>query len=64
MDLAAWLGSELSIREGVNFFFLGFYLFFREGGKEGDREGEKQWVVASFTPPTRDLARNLDMCPD
>ena len=44
---------------------LRFYLFiFRERGKEGEREGEKQQcVVASCAPPTGDLARNRGMCP-
>ena len=33
-------------------------LFFRERGREGEREGEKhQCVVASHAPPTGDLAR-------
>ena len=47
-------------------FFLRFYLFiFRERGREGEREGEKHpWVVASCTPPARDLARNSGMCLD
>ena len=35
------------------------YLFFREKGREGEREGEKhQCVVASCVPPTGDLACN------
>ena len=39
--------------------------FFRERGKEGEREGEKHpGVVASGMPPTGDLARNPGMCPD
>ena len=30
-----------------------FYLFFRQKGQEGEREGEKhQCMVASHTPPT------------
>ena len=47
-------------------FFLDFYLFiFRERGKEGEREGEKQQcVVASRVPPTGDLAHNPGMCLD
>ena len=48
-------------------FFKRFYLFiyFRERGREGEREGEKhQCVVASCMPPTGDLARNPGMCPD
>ena len=47
-------------------FFLDFvYLFYRERGREGEREEEKhQCVVASCTPPTGDPAHNLGMCPD
>ena len=38
---------------------------FRERGKEGEREGEKQQcVVTSHTPPTGNLACNPGMCPD
>ena len=50
----------------VFFYFLRFYLFiFRQKGREGEREGEKhQCVVASYVPPTGDLARNPGMCPD
>ena len=42
------------------------YLFiFRERGREGERGGEKhQCVVGSSTPPARDMAHNLGMCPD
>ena len=36
-----------------------FIYLFLEWGREGEREGEKhQYVVASLTPPTGDLARN------
>ena len=39
--------------------------FFRERGKEGEREGEKHpGMVASHTPPTGDLTCNPGMCPD
>ena len=50
----------------LNNIFKDFvYLFFRERGKEGEREGEKhQCVVASHAPPTGDLAHNPGMCPD
>ena len=42
-----------------------FYLFiFREGGREVEREGEKNGSVASSMPPTRDLAHIPGMCPD
>ena len=47
-------------------FLKRFYVFiFRERGREGEREGEKQQcVVASHTPATGDLAFNPGMCPD
>ena len=39
--------------------------FFRERGREGEREGEKpQCVVASHSAPSGDLACNPGMCPD
>ena len=46
-------------------FFLRFDLFiFRQSGREGEREGEKQQcVVASHVPSTEDLAHNPGMCP-
>ena len=46
--------------------FFSFYLFiFRERGREGEREGEKQQcVVASHVAPTGALACNPGMCPD
>ena len=47
------------------FFFLRFYLFTLEKGREGETEGEKhQCVAPSHVPPTGDLARNPGMCPD
>ena len=51
----------------IFFYFLKrFYLFiFRERGREGEREGEKdQCVVASCAPPTGDLACNPGTRPD
>ena len=47
-------------------FFKDFiHLFFRERGREGEREGEKhQCVVAPHVPPTGDLACNPGTCPD
>ena len=49
-----------------NYFLKIFiYLFFRQSGREGEREGEKhQCVVASCTSPAGDLAHNPGMCPD
>ena len=42
-----------------------FCFFFRQRGREGETEGEKQQcVVASCEPPTGDLAHNPGMCPD
>ena len=35
-------------------------MYFRERGKEGEKEGEKHRLVASRTPPTGYLARNPD----
>ena len=47
------------------FFFKILFIYFRERGREGEREGEKhQCVVASCVPPTRDLACNPGVCPD
>ena len=45
--------------------FLRFYLFiiFRERGREGERKGDKQCVVASHMHPAGDLACNPGMCP-
>ena len=41
------------------------YLFSESWEREGEREGEKrQYVVASHTSPTGDLAHNPGMCPD
>ena len=41
------------------------FIYFRERGRVGEREGEKhQCVVASQTPPTEGLAHNPGMCPD
>ena len=41
------------------------YLFFRERGREREREGEKhQCVVTSHVPLTGYMARNPGMCPD
>ena len=47
-------------------FFKRFYLFiFRERGREGETEGEKQQcVVASQVAPTGNLAHNPGMCSD
>ena len=56
------------------FFFFSFKkdflnLFFRQRGRETEREGEKYWCekhwsVASHTTPSKDLACNPGMCPD
>ena len=48
------------------FFFLRFYLLIyldRGEGKEKEKE-KHQCVVASYVPPTGDLACNSGMCPD
>ena len=47
------------------FFFKDLFYFFRERGREGEREGKKhQCVVASCASPTGDQACNPGMCPD
>ena len=51
----------------ILFYFLKDFLkdFLKGGVGEGEREGEKhQCVVASFAPPTGDLACNSGMCLD
>ena len=54
----------------INIFYLNFFLkilfvYFRQSGREGEREGERhQCVVASHAPSTGDLAYNPGMCPD
>ena len=45
--------------------FLRFYLLiFRERGREGERERDKHWLVASHVPSAGDLACNPGTCPD
>ncbi|KAF6084386.1 hypothetical protein HJG60_008648 [Phyllostomus discolor] len=51
----------------IVFFFVKilFIYLFIEKGREGQREGEKyRCMVASWVPPTGDLACNPGMCPD
>ena len=43
--------------------FKTLFTYFRERGREGERE-KHQHVVASSAPPTGDPARNPGMCPD
>ena len=49
----------------LSIYFKGFiHLFFRERGREGEREREKHHcVVASHVAPTGDLARSPGTCP-
>ena len=54
---------KVATQEFLRFFLKIFFFTFREG--QGGRGGEKhQCVVASPTPPTRDLACNPGMCPE
>ena len=54
--------SQITWIYQTSFFFSRFYLFFRERGREGEREGEKhQCMVAFQAPPTGDLACNPGM---
>ena len=41
-----------------------FIYFFRERGREGEREGEKHQCVVAPHAPSGDLAPNPGMCPD
>ena len=48
-----------------NMLFFKILFIFRERGRKGEREGEKQQcIVASHMAFTGDLARNPGMCPD
>ena len=57
---------DILLQSFVFLFKKRLYLFiFRQRGSEGEREGEKhQCVVASYMPPTGDLAHNPSMGPD
>ena len=64
-----WWYTQSVIIIGHPLLFLFFkdfiFLYFRERGMEGEREGEKhQCVVAPCAPPIGDLACNPGMCPD
>ena len=54
------LGLLAKIKCKEFYFLKRFYLFILEKAREGEQH---QCVVASHTPPTRDLARNPGMCP-
>ena len=65
------LSTIFSYSVGCLFAFLFLKKFFKdciyflERRREGEREGEKhQCVVASWRPPTGDLAHNPGTCPD
>ena len=68
--LTQWSHFWECIQRNQKHSFEIFYLFiFREGRREGEREGnvhvwEKHWLVAPCRPPTRDLACNPGTCPD
>ena len=49
----------------LKILFMYLFIYFRERGREDEREGEKhQCVVASHVPLAGDLARNPGMCSD
>ena len=66
------MNKKIKKRNNVYVFFkifvkkdLHLFIFFREMGREREREGEKhQCVVAPHMPPTGDLAHNAGMYPD
>ena len=71
MDLCICTGSwyKMYFLLGLKKFFKDFiYLFLERGeGKEKERNidvWEKHWWADSNMPPTGDLARNTDTCPD
>ena len=79
LSLLCLLSSDLMIKYRICFFIdsevmlilyiynlkMLFIYFFRERGREGEREGEKhQRVVAPHMPPTGDLAHNPGMLPN
>ena len=47
----------------ILFYFFKILFIFRQKGREGEREGQKQCVVASHVSPPGDLAHNPGMCP-
>ena len=47
-----------------SFIFKKMLFIFRERGRVGEREGAKNWSVASCMPPTQDLTQNSGMYPD
>ena len=48
-----------------NVIFFKDFIYFRQRGREGEREEEKyQCVVVSHAPTTGHLANNPGMCPD
>ena len=57
--------KDLEVVISRTLLFLRFYLFiFRERGREGEREEDKDLcVVASHVPHTADLAHKLGLCP-
>ena len=62
--LGTW-GQSFICTNSKSFLKVFIYLFFREGGREKEREREKhQCVVASHMAPTGDLAHNPGICPD
>ena len=63
--LNEWAKSQIKLILSELPFFKNNVIYFLERGSEGEREGEKhQSVVASYTPPTGDLACNPGTCPD
>ena len=56
--LYALLGEVYSVPPPI--FLKDVVYFFRERGREGEREEEKQCMVASHLAPTGDLACNPD----
>ena len=59
-----WGRSLPFFQNCIGFLKKKILFIFRQRGREGEREREKQCVVASHAPPTGDLDHNPGMCPD
>ena len=58
------LSSDLSVCFRHYYFLKILFIYLLERGRAGETEGEKhQRMVASYAPPTGDLACNPGMCP-
>ena len=57
MSICAWWFFALC-------FLISYLLIFRESVRDGEREGEKHWLITSCTPSTRGPGLQLRQCPN